>query len=71
MAATRTVKQASTSEFFSVEKGEILSVLQELPDGTFVVRRGDTDEEGLVPHTVFAPTDDLSAVENSDLFVPK
>lgn len=60
----RTTTFDASSEFFSVVRGEVLSVLQELPDGTMVVRRDDTEEEGLVPRIVF------EADERLGLFVP-
>eukprot|EP00047_Mylnosiga_fluctuans_P002894 m.226418 g.226418 ORF g.226418 m.226418 type:complete len:1450 (+) comp11421_c0_seq1:361-4710(+) len=58
------------SEFFSVHRGETLAVLQELPDGTIVVRRDTTGEEGLVPASVFEKDedDDLASVAESNLF---
>jgi hypothetical protein len=64
----RTATAAEGTEFISVFRGEMLSVVQELPDGTVVVRRGDSEEEGLVHAEVFEPEDDLLRVEDSGLF---
>ena len=60
--------QSAASELMTVHRGQRLAVVQELPDGTAVVRREDTGEEGLVPLVVFDGDDDLHDVENTELF---
>ncbi len=39
----------------AVSRGEVLSVMQELPDGTVIVRRGGSDDRALVRVEVFEP----------------
>jgi len=46
---------AESGEFMAVSRGEVLSVMQELPDGTVVVRRAGSDEKALVRVEVFEP----------------
>ncbi len=64
----RTTVFPPDSEFCSVYRGESVSIIQELPDGTVVIRREETGEEGLVPRIVFEIDDDLRSVGESELF---
>ena len=43
----------ANSEFISVKAREWLGILKKLPDGSLVIKRESTGEEGLVPASVF------------------